>query len=173
MNEIKPDWKLLEHPQEYFYLFRAKEEKVKFIAKELMEKKLNLSDEFRTYPSIYNMLGYYLNGYSYSFFYEIRKEDTMQALLGFTNVLPDFKAEVMFKWFDDDLWGRDFIRQTRKVIKLVMDEFKLKRVSSSSPDEKIVKMAHLCGFKNDGTKEKDFRWDGEFYKNFQFSIVED
>ena len=171
MNEIKPDWKKLQRPEEYFYLFRANEEKVKFIAKELMEKKFNLSDEFRTYPSIYNMLGYYLNGYSYSFFYEIRKEDTMQALLGFTNVLPSFKAEIMFKWFDDDLWGKDFVKQTRKVIKLVMDEFKLKRISSNSPDKKIVKMANLCGFEDDGTKENDFMWDGELFKNFQFSIV--
>ena len=173
MNEIKPDWKLLEHPAEFFYLFRAKEEKVKFIAKELMEKKFNLSDEFRTYPSIYNMLGYYLNGYSYSFFYEIRKEDTMQALLGFTNVLPGFKCEVLLKWFSDDLWSRDFVRQSEKVMRLVMKEFQLKRLHTETADLRIRKMAKMAGFKDNGIKPNDFRWDGELFPTYQLGIVEE
>lgn len=173
MAEIKPDWKSLEHPQGFFYFFKPEPEKIKFIAKELMEKKFNLSDEFRTYPSIYNILGYYLGGYSYSFFYEIRKKDTMQALLGFTSVIPDFKCDVFFKLFDEALWGKDFVRQLRQVLKLVMDEFKLKRISTSTPDERVQKMARLSGFKDENTKEKDFMWDGELYPNFILSIVEE
>lgn len=173
MDKINPDWELLKHPQPLFHAFTPTEEKLKLIAKELMEKKFNLSDEFRRYDAIYRILHYYLSGMSFSIFYEIRKEDKMQALLGFTEIYPNFKASVFFKLFDESLWGRDFARQAKEVFKIVMDELKLKRLSTSSPDEKIIRMSKMVGFKIDGILKNNFIWNGKFFSDTILSITEE
>jgi len=165
--KINPNWELLKCPQPLFKQFKPNEEKLKLIARELMDKKFNLSDEFRSYPAIYRILGYYLS-MSFSIFYEI---GNMDALVGFVNIYPTFKAEALMKIVRPDFWSKDFVRQSRKVVSIVMDELQLKRLHTETADEKVVKLTELVGFKEDGIKPNDFMWERELFDVHVMSIT--
>ena len=44
--------------------------------------------------------------------------------------------------------------------------FRLKRMSTSTADERIVKMARLAGFEEEGTQSYTFKWKGKLYPTF-------
>jgi RimJ/RimL family protein N-acetyltransferase len=158
----KIDWEKLKNPSSLFQVLHLTEDKTKLIAGELMNGFLNLDDNFRNYESIYKSMSFYFC-HSFSVFYEVGQ---FQALLGITNIIPEHKADVMLKIFDKKFWGKDFVRETRSLLKLYMKELKLKRISAESPDPRIVKIAKMVGFKVEGVRNKDFRWDGKYYDNF-------
>lgn len=156
------DFKKLANPAPLFKIFVPNEEKLKKIANHLMEGPLNLSDEFRNYDIIHAMLRGYLVSPS-SLFYEI---GDMQALLGFTNIIPRFKATVLFKLFDPGLWGFQFKRQGKEVFRLVSEILELKRLSSETPDPRIVRIAKMVGFTIEGMKKNDFIWNRKLYNTY-------
>ena len=160
----KIDWKKLEKPSPLFQVLKRTEEKDKLIAHELMNGFLNLDDRFRDYESIYKSMNFYFY-YSFSVFYEIGR-GKFQALLGITNIIPQHKADIMLKIFDKDFWGRDFVRETRSLMKLYMKEFELKRISAETPDPRVCKIAKMCGFKVEGIRNKDFKFNDKYYDNF-------
>lgn len=166
-NFKKIDWKSLEKPSPLFRVLQRTEEKDKIIAHELMNGFLNISDEYRHYDSVYKLINYYFYC-SFSIFYEVGE---FQALLGITNIIPQHKADIMMKIFDKDFWGRDFVRETRSLMKLYMKEFGLKRISSESPDPRICKMAKMVGFKVEGIRDLDFSWNGKKYDNFLLGML--
>ncbi len=158
----KIDWKSMEKPSPLFRVLQRTEAKDKLIAHELMNGFLNLDDNFRNYESIYKSMNFYFL-HSFSIFYEVGK---FQALLGITNIIPQHKADIMFKIFDKTFWGKGFVRELRSLLKLYMKELQLKRISAESPDPRIVKIAKVAGFKVEGIRNKDFRWNNRLYDNF-------
>ena len=158
----KIDWKKLEKPSPLFGVLKRTEKKDKIIAHELMNGFLNLDDNFRNYESIYKSMNYYFY-YSFSIFYEVGK---FQALLGITNIIPQHKADIMLKIFDKNFWGNDFVRETRSLLKRYMKELELKRISAESPDPRIVRIAKMIGFKVEGVRNKDFKFNDKYYDNF-------
>jgi RimJ/RimL family protein N-acetyltransferase len=158
----KIDWKKLEKPSPLFQVLQRTEAKDKLIAHELMNGFLNLDDRFRDYESIYKSMNYYFY-YSFSIFYEIGE---FQALLGLTNIVPRHKCDIMLKIFDTDFWGKDFVRETRSLLRLYMKELELKRISAESPDPRIVRIAKMVGFKVEGIRDKDFKFNNKYYDNF-------
>lgn len=158
----KIDWKSLEKPSPLFGVLQRTGKKDKIIAHELMNGFLNLDDHFRTYESIYKSMNYYFY-YSFSIFYEVGK---FQALLGITNIIPQHKADIMLKIFDKNFWGNDFVRETRSLLKRYMKELELKRISAESPDPRIVRIAKMIGFKVEGVRNKDFKFNDKYYDNF-------
>jgi RimJ/RimL family protein N-acetyltransferase len=164
----KIDWRKFEKPSPLFQVLQRTEKKDKKIAHELMNGFLNLDDQFRTYESIYKSMNFYFY-YSFSIFYEVGK---FQALLGLTNIIPRHKCDIMLKIFDKDFWGRDFARETNSLLKLYMKELQLKRISAESPDPRIVRVAKMCGFKVEGIRDKDFKFNDKFYDNFLLGMEE-
>ena len=164
-------WKKLEKPSPLFQVLRRTEDKDKIIAHEFMNGFLNLDDNFRNYESIYRSMNFYFN-YTFSIFYEIGRDNKFQALLGITNIIPQHKADIMLKIFDKAFWRKDFIRESRAILKLLIKEFRLKRISTESCDPRVVKLAKMCGFKVEGIRNKDLRWDGKYYDNFLLGMEE-
>jgi len=163
------DWRKFEKPSPLFRVLSRTENKDKRIAHELKNGFLNLDDAYRNYESVYKLMNYYFY-FSFSIFYEVGQG--MQALLGITNITPTHKADVMFKVIDKKFWGKNFVRETQHLLKLYMKELKLKRISAESPDPRIVKMAKMIGFKVEGIRSKDFRWDDKYYDNFFMGMEE-
>lgn len=167
----KINWKSMEKPSPLFRVLKRTEDKDKIIAHELKNGFLNLDDRFRTYESIYKSMNYFFY-YSFSIFYEVGRDDKFQALLGITNIIPLHKADVMFKVIDKTFWGKDFVKETRSLLRLYMKELELKRISAESPDPRICKLAKIVGFKVEGIRNKDFRWNDKYYDNFLLGMEE-
>jgi RimJ/RimL family protein N-acetyltransferase len=164
----KIDWRKFEKPSPLFKVLQRTEAKDKKIAYELMNGFLNLDDNFRNYESIYKSMNFYFY-HSFSMFYEVGE---FQALLGITNIVVQHKADIMLKIFDKDFWGKDFVRETRSLLKLFMKELELKRISAESSDPRIVKIAKMAGFKVEGIRDKDFKWNDKYYDNFLLGMEE-
>jgi len=163
-----PEYARLINPSPLLSIFSPDDNKMKLVARYLMEGRLNLSDEYRNYDYVYRMLYAYMQD-PCSVFYEV---GNMQALLGMTGMVPHFKCNVMFKLFDPKLWGVTFAREVKDFFKLFMDVMHLKRLSTESPDPRIVKMAMIAGFKYEGDRHNDFLWDGKYYINHLLGITE-
>ncbi len=164
MNFENVDWERLKNPSPLFKVFEPTKEKLMVVAKELYNKPLNLSDEFRNYDIIWAIIAQYFYAGRFNIIYDI---GDMKGLLGFIDIVPSFKATVMFKLFDKKLIrGSDFVREVRNLLQLIMEQFDLKRLNTSSPDENIVRLARIIGFKQEGKRLKDFMWDGDYYTDF-------
>jgi RimJ/RimL family protein N-acetyltransferase len=53
-----------------------------------------------------------------------------------------------------------------------MRELGLKRISAETPDPRICKIAKMCGFKVEGIRDKDFKWNDKYYDNFLLGMEE-
>lgn len=162
----KISWKEIKNPSKLFHLFEADKTKLMNVAKHLMGDFLNLSDEFRSYPIIYNLMHQYFCNPN-NLIYEIGDN---QAMLGFVAIYPTFKADLIFKLFDKKLWNKQLVRESKQVIEFVMKEFKLKRLNTSTPDDRIVKMSKMVGFEVEGERENNFMFDGKLFKEFLLGL---
>ena len=171
--------KLMSRDDKYFSLFHPNEEKMRFLFEKLLTKYLYVSDEDRIPEKIWSMLFHYFPPTTdfprthVSLFYEIGDFD---GLVGFRDILPAYKCSVgLTLWNGDKLFkemsGRNFVREGRKLIRDVMDEFKLKRIESGTPDKSIVKLAKLFGFKQDGAMKHSFMWKGKTMTSYRLSIT--
>jgi hypothetical protein len=130
------------------------------IAKHMMHNKLDISDELRHPDTIYALIFHCINNSSSNILYEV---DDMKALLGITNILPKFKADVIFKVFDKSFFGFKFITQVKALFKSVMKEYELIRLNTVSPDPSMVRIAKMCGFEVEGMMPKNFMWASKLY----------
>jgi len=127
--------------------------------KNLMTKYLYLSDENRTVASVEAMISdYVMRGGAKHMLFEIGDFD---GILGFVNIIPEFQCSMILKLWGKKAWGNGFVKSTRKLMDTVMDEFKLKRISTSTADEKIVRMAKMAGFVEEGKQKYGFMWKGK------------
>jgi len=166
MNKV--DWGSLQNPGNMFTHFKPTDDKLLKLSQHLYEDYLNLSDENRDYRLIHAMNQMYFAGPNLNLFYEI---GDFGGLLGFADIIPTFKGTVLFKIWDKKIWNSRFLRQSRKLIDSVMSEFKLRRLSSETPDVRIVKMAGKAGFKLECAQKNAFLWDGKLMKNFVLGIT--
>lgn len=152
-----------------FNKFTPTEDKIKALSKKLMQEPLYLSDEFRDYELIYKML---FNNFSNknNIFYEIGE---WGGLVGFVNIIPEFKCDIVFKLWGSDLWGFRFKTQIKQLIKTIMEKHDLKRMSTESADEKMTRMAKLCGFKVEGRFKYAFMWENEMYTLHKMRILKE
>ena len=93
--------------------------------------------------------------------------------MGFTGILPEHKCQVSFKLWNPKIWGADLGRESQDLANLIIDEFKLKRMSSASPDKRMVKFAKIAGFKQEGARKYAFKWHGKFHTLFLLGITKD
>ena len=151
-----------------FTKFNPTEDKIKALSKKLMEEPLYLSDEYRDYELIHKML---FNNFSNknNIFYEIGE---WGGLIGFVSIIPGFKCDIVFKLWDSTLWGLRFKTQVKELIKTIMEKYDLKRVSTESASERMVRMAKLCGFKVEGRFKYAFIWEKKMYTLHKMRILE-
>jgi len=150
-----------------FTKFNPTEDKVKALSKKLMEEPLYLSDEFRDWDLIHKVL---FNNFSNknNEFWEIGE---FGGLVGFVNIIPEFKCEIVFKLWNSELWGFRFKTQVKQLIKVIMEKYDLKRVSTESADERMTRMAKMCGFKVEGRSKYAFMWEKEMYTLHKMRIL--
>lgn len=149
----------LVNPSPMFSVFVPNEEKVKILSNKLLHEYLYLSDEWREPQRIQGLLQVYLSGIA-SIFYEL---PNFGGIIGFINIIPEYKAEITFKLWDRKLWGPTFLRELRDLTDMMMDELRLVRLYSSTPDRKMEKMAHICGFKTECAQKFGFRWNNRYF----------
>lgn len=167
VNIEKIDWKKLKNPHPLFKTYKPDEEdpikfykKLERLKKHLENRYLYTSDEYRSKENIHVTVMNYFAGHTFSIFYEI---GDFQGLMGFTNIIPEYKCDVTIKLWDEKIWSKEFARAAKNLIDLYMKEFKLKRMSSETADEKIIKMSEMAGFKVEGQQPYGFKWKGKFY----------
>ena len=133
-----------------------------------MEKYLYTSDEYRSKDAINLSVNKMLFGPYTNIFYEI---GDFQGLIVFAHIIPEHKAELIFKIWDKDAFSKDFLRASRKLVDLVMDEFKLARVTTHSADPKMVRMAKMVGMKQEGESPQDTKWNGKLFTSYTLGLV--
>jgi RimJ/RimL family protein N-acetyltransferase len=162
----KVDTARLEHPFPLFQMFAPTEEKLKDFVRKLIENYLYISDEYRNEQSCWALI--YKNASNFSVLYEIGNWD---GLMGFTDVIPGWRAYLMLKLWNPKLWGPDFARQGKDLIRYIMDTFNLSRVSLASPDARMIKMSKMAGLREEGLTERSFRWDGDYYDETLLALI--
>lgn len=128
-----------------------------------MKRPLWLSDEYRTAKGIDAIIYSYFSGFTFNVFYEA---GDFQALIGFMNIQPEFKCEMTLKLIDADLWGADFVRVSKELVELFIEQFRLKRISIETADERIVRMAKMAGFEDEGKRPNDLMWEKKYYTKY-------
>ena len=157
-------------PEKYplFRPFVPTEEKIMLIAKKLMEEYLYLDDTARDYISIHRILSNLVNDRVNNIVYEFGEFD---GILAFIGVVPGWRAAMIFKIWNPERWGPDFVRQAKGFIGEMMDELQLIRLESGSPDPRIVRMAKMVGFKVEGVKTAGFKWNNILFDDCFFAII--
>ena len=158
-DEGKVALEKLLNPSEMFKRLEPTQEKIKEIARHLMENKYSLSDELRDYDIIHSILRKYMTS-DVCVFYEI---GDMDGIFGFTDIIPGWKAHVVFELINPKIWGKQLVRESRELIDLVMKSGDLIKLSSQTADKRIERMAKMIGFHLEGIRELEFSWDKKPY----------
>lgn len=171
MKEI--DWEKIKNPGGIFKLFcEDTKDPIVFhkkwidFKKMLKTKYLYLSDEYRKEGVVDNLMLMFFQGV----FYEI---GDFQGIVGFTNIINEHKCTVAFKIWDKKIFGASFVKECKRLLDIYFDEFQLKRMSSSSPDMSMVKLAKIAGFKVEGKEPYAFKWNGKLFPNYLLGKVKE
>ena len=166
----KVNWEKIRKPASLFEVIKYDEanpiefyKKVVKLKKMLRDKYLYVSDELRSDEALDDIIRSFFLGQTLNIPYEL---GDFQGILVFVNIIPEFKANLIFKIWDKKLWGKKFLKEAKKVLDLVMDEFGLQRVATSSPDKRMIKLAEMAGFKLEGEHPKSFRWNRKLYTSY-------
>lgn len=164
INPRDVNWERINNPSQMITIFKPTPEKLDRLVERLLNDYLYMSDEERNVDTVNAYLNRYFSPFhppiNLAIFYEIANFD---GLIGFTSIFPEFKCEVSFKFWNPKIWGADLAREFKNLGDLIMDEFKLKRMNSASPDRRMVKFAKLAGFKQEGARKNAFKWKDKFY----------
>jgi len=158
--ELPKDIEKLSHPFPLFKVFVPTQEKLRLFAARLNDNYLWVSDEYRNKDSITAIIANNFLLSNFNIWYEIGDYD---GLLGFLNVVPGHKCHMTMKLWNPQIWKPSAAKQGRSLIRLIMDEFQLKRIGSESADSKVVHLANIVGFKKEGARKHDFRWNGKMF----------
>jgi len=157
-----------------FTKFNPTEDRVKALSKKLMEEPLYLSDEFRDYELIHKIL---FNGFSNknNIFYEIgassQNGGIFGGIIGFVNIIPEFKCEIVFKLWSPGIWGFRFKTQIKELIKTIMEKYNLKRIATETADERMMRMGKIWGLKVEGRFKYAFRWEDKMYTIYKMRVL--
>ena len=155
----KVNWTKLSNPGETIMIFQPTPQKMQILIDRLLHEYLYIPDELRDSQKVTQLLQLYLAGAN-NLFYEFKN---FGGILGFLNIIPEYKCEVIYKLWDMKLWGPTFLRDLKNSIALVIDEFQLIRMYSNTPDKKMERLAHMCGFKTECAQKHGFRWGGKLF----------
>ena len=158
MVSVRPEE--LVHPFPLFRLCMLDAERAKVLADKLKYEELYLPDELRNDESIWEII--YRNfgwdeNRSFYLPYEIGNFD---GVFVFQNIVKDDGCGLMLKFWGKQLWGTKFIRQSRGLIKMVMDGFGLKTLHTGTADPKMIKMARFAELEVKSIHDNGFLWDG-------------
>jgi hypothetical protein len=174
INPQKVNWEKLRNPSSSYKLFVPTQEKIDILARRLLNDYLYMADEERDPIIIQKYIDRYFSPYhpplDISLFYEL---DNFDGFVGFTGIQPEYKCNVSFKIWNPKIWGPTLARENKELAKLIMNEFKLKRMSSASPDRDMVKFAKLAGFKQEGARRYGFKWNDKFFTYYLLGITKD
>ena len=174
INSEDIDYMALSNPDDRFFkVFKCENTpefyyKINKFKKFLMEKYLYTSDEHRSQEMVERGIANMLMGSNMCFLYEI---GDFQGLIIFANIIPNHKADVIFKIWDKKMFSKDFVRACNKLANLVMDNLQLKRLTSHSADPKMTRFATMAGFKEEGKSPCSMKWDGKLYDNYTLGLV--
>lgn len=161
------DWEKIKRPSLNFRLLEPSQEKFAIVSKHLLDAPLNLSDEFRLPSIVFRLMeSIFLN--PDNLIYEV---SGFRGILGFMNIVPNFKATLNPIFLDKRGWTATIVREAKELIKFMMDTFKLKRLITYTPDVKMIKVAERFGFKQEGIREKDFSWENKLYDLYEFGYM--
>ena len=162
------NWERLARPSPLFRAFvEPTVTQMGTIVTKLGSDYLYAPDELRDEPTLRALVWHYWASGA-NIIYEVGE---FQGILGFMDIVPGHKASVTLKLWGRETWGRNFVRESRALLGLVMDEFRLVRLETSTPDEKVVRMATLAGFAVEGVRPKDFKWNGDYYDTTVMGLV--
>ena len=171
----KVNWDKVKKPNDLLKVFEPDpkdpiefEKKIVRFKNNLRDKYLYLSDQYR-HPKTVDVLvnNYFYNRNIFNIFYEL---GDFQGLIGITNILPEFKAGVIFKIWDSNAWTPQNARKIRELGNVVMDEFMLKRLAIQTPDRRMIKFGKIVGFELEGEKPYDFKWNGRLYTTYMLGM---
>ena len=157
--EQNGDLERLLNPSPLLRKFEPTPDKMKAVARHLMDNELSMSDEYRDYDIIYGILNKYLGGGN-SIFYEI---GDMDGVFGFTDIIPGWKAHAIFELINPKIWSKQLVRESRALFDLIMKTGDLIKISSQTADKRIAKMAGMIGFVLEGIRRVEFSWDNKPY----------
>ena len=161
------NWERLAHPTPMFKVYADPEpEEIRSIVRRLKNDYLYAPDEIRDEGTLLRLVCSYWGGSN--LIYEVGE---FQGILGFLDIVPGHKANVTLKLWGSERWGRDFVRETRTLVRLVMDEFRLVRLSTETPDPRVVQMAIMAGCAEEGVRPRDFKWNGDYYDTTILGLV--
>jgi hypothetical protein len=154
------DWEKLRNPTEHIKVFVPTEDKMKEVARNLVEKRLYMQDYLRSYPTAHAMLNTIIFGPTLSILYEL---GNMWGIGGFINIVPEHKCEVILKFWTPEKLGPTMVREMKDTVDLVMKQFRLLRIDTDTPDENIVHLAKMLGFEREGARKYGFMFDRKPY----------
>jgi RimJ/RimL family protein N-acetyltransferase len=164
----KIDIERLRNPEPFFKILEPSEKVLDEIVDKMYNGYLYFSDEFR-YPEYLKALVYNIySKESFNLVYEVGK---FQGIVGFMNIAFDRKCDMMLKLWDGSIWKPDLVGQGRRLIHYIVDTFGLVRVGTATADDRIVRMAKLVGFEEEGVRKKAFYWEGKPMDEILLSIT--
>ena len=165
----KIKWKSLKKGTDHIKPFKANAEKIERLMKEFLYGYLHLSDECRFPQYVRTMLMDLLDSRSgLNIIYDI---DDFKGIVAFVRIRPLFKAKRMFVLLDKGMLRPSIIKESRKLIQMIMKEFKLKRMEAETADKKIVQLSKMVGFKSEGIQKNGFMFNKILMNNNPLSLV--
>jgi RimJ/RimL family protein N-acetyltransferase len=136
------------------------------LAYRLMKEEFYIPDEKRNWATIGQILRYYMSPVYFNLFYEIKD---FRGLVGFTEIYPEYKANLLWKMWDKSVFSKTFVRHSKELIDLIMNTYKLKRLETETADPNengAKKMAEVAGFVEEGIKKNEYMWNGKLYDKY-------
>lgn len=162
------DIERLKRPTPSYHIMDPTEAKLDAFAEKLEKGYLYVSDEIRAPECLRGMVrNLYARG-PFNLIYEIGE---FQGVIGFLNIVISHKADMMLKMWDASFWSKDAVRQGRQLVEYIIETFELKRVGTTTADPRIVKMARLVGFTEEGIAKNAFAWKGRMMDEISLSIT--
>jgi len=175
MDIEKANWERIKQPSKNLRVLQPTPERLVDLSARLLVAPMFLADEHRNPELVDLLVAAMFSGPQLNLVYEIGE---WAGVLAFQDIWPGYKADVSFLIWDNRFlpgakaeqsglrgklcWGADFVRELRDIADLVMDEFKLKRLGMTSPEEHTVDIAiRFLGFKIEGHQKYGFRYNGK------------
>ena len=152
---------------EHIHPFVPVPEKIDLLVEKLLHDYLWTSDEYRNETTVSRIVAHYVTALN-ARLYEYGDFD---ALLVIKGIIPGWKADVTLKIINPKFWGKQAVREFRQFLDYAFREFNLKRISTSTADSRMVAIARMGGFEEDGRYQYGFKWDNNYYDDIYLSIV--
>lgn len=146
-------------------------EQVKVLTYHLLHGHLFAPDNLRDLPTLLKRLKAVFAEKESVLFGIYNDEPEMVGVFGLTDIVRGHDAQFRF-W----LWGKGgmtpgLIKNVRNFLTYMKDLYELKRVTTTSADERHYEVLRLIGFKVEGRFRAGFKWDGKFYQLCQLRVI--